>query len=76
MKRWNTSIYTVPNHGNRHMAIIGEVSMKWSCSDIKLFFGSNLNAGIMENQKTEIELKCSILNKFTGTGMPDSYKIN
>jgi hypothetical protein len=30
----------------------------------------------MENQKTEIKLKCAILNKFTETGMPDSYKIN
>jgi hypothetical protein len=42
----------------------------------KTVFGSNLNAKIMENQKTKIELKCAILNKFTGTGMPDSYKIN
>jgi hypothetical protein len=42
----------------------------------KTVFGSGLNAGIMENQKTEVELKCSILNKFTVTGMPDSYKIN
>jgi hypothetical protein len=39
-------------------------------------FGSVLNARIMENQKTEVDLKCSIPNKFAGTGMPDSCKVN
>jgi hypothetical protein len=42
----------------------------------KTVFGSGLNARIMENQKTEVDLKCSILNKFAGTGMPDSYISN
>lgn len=42
----------------------------------KTIFGGNMDARIIENQKTEVKLKCTILNKFIGTGMPDAYKIN
>jgi len=41
----------------------------------KKIFGGELGARTMENQKTEILLKCLILNKFTGIGMPNSYKV-
>jgi IS5 family transposase len=40
----------------------------------KTIFGGELDARIMENQKAEVLLKCLILNKFTGIGMPNSYK--
>jgi hypothetical protein len=41
----------------------------------KKIFGGELDARIMENQRTEILLKCMILNTFTGIGMPISYKV-
>jgi len=41
----------------------------------KKIFGGELDARKIENQKTEVRLKCDILNKFTGMGMPDSYKV-
>lgn len=41
----------------------------------KSIFGGELGARTMENQKVEILLKCLILNKFTGIGMPISYKV-
>jgi hypothetical protein len=41
----------------------------------KTIFGGELDACLIENQTTEIKLKCLLLNKFTGMGMPDSYKI-
>ena len=41
----------------------------------KAIFGGELDARKIENQITEVRLKSLLLNKFTGTGMPDSYKI-
>ena len=41
----------------------------------KKIFGGELDARTMENQRTEILLKCMILNKFTEIGMPISYKV-
>jgi len=41
----------------------------------KTIFGGELAARTIENQKTEVKLKALIINKFTGTGMPDSYKV-
>jgi hypothetical protein len=38
-------------------------------------FGGELDGRTVENQKTEVKLKCLTLNKFSGTGMPDAYKI-
>jgi hypothetical protein len=40
----------------------------------KIIFGDELDARTIKNQETEAKLKCCILNKFTGIGMPDSYK--
>ena len=41
----------------------------------KKIFGGELDTRIMENQRTEILLKCMILNTFTGIGIPISYKV-
>jgi hypothetical protein len=41
----------------------------------KTIFGGELKARKMENQITEVKLKCILLNKFTGMGLPNSYKI-
>jgi hypothetical protein len=41
----------------------------------KTIFGGELDARIIENQKTEAKLKCLILNKYTRVGMPNSYKV-
>jgi hypothetical protein len=40
-----------------------------------VFGGGELMARTKENQTTEVKLKCLLLNKFTGTGMPDAYKV-
>jgi hypothetical protein len=70
---WTTGTLKQLKHSHGyHRRSLNEVVM----FRYKTVFGSGLNARIMENQKTEVELKCSILNKFTGTGMPDSCKIN
>jgi hypothetical protein len=42
----------------------------------KTICGGELDAGTLKNQKTEVKLKCLILNKFIGTGMPDAYKLS
>ena len=42
----------------------------------KTIFGGSLSARKVENQITEAKLKCFILNKFTGIGMPDSYRVS
>lgn len=39
----------------------------------KTIFGGEMNARTMENQRAEAMLKCEILNKYTETGMPNSY---
>jgi hypothetical protein len=41
----------------------------------KTIFGGKLTARKMENQITEVKLKCMLLNRFTKMGMTDSYKI-
>ncbi len=41
----------------------------------KTIFGGELKARKIETQKAEVKLKCMLLNKFIGIGMPDSYKV-
>ncbi|KAA6349618.1 hypothetical protein EZS27_002946 [termite gut metagenome] len=41
----------------------------------KRIFGRELDGRTVENQKTEVKLKCLALNKFSGIGMPDAYKV-
>jgi hypothetical protein len=41
----------------------------------KTISGGKLATRKMENQISEVKLKCMLLNLFTRTGMPDSYKI-
>ena len=42
----------------------------------KTIFGGELDARTLKNQTTEVKLKCLVLNKFIGTGMPDAYKVS
>ncbi|KAA6324234.1 hypothetical protein EZS27_026417 [termite gut metagenome] len=42
----------------------------------KSLFGGESDAGTVENQKTEVKLKCLTLNKFIGIGMPDAYIVS
>ncbi len=37
---------------------------------MKQLFGGNLKNRKMENQKTEVRLRCKLLNKLTTLGMP------
>jgi len=41
----------------------------------KVTFGEKATARVIENQKTEANIKCKILNKFTQIGMPKSVRI-
>lgn len=41
----------------------------------KVIFGDKVSSRIEENQRTEVNIKCNILNKFTSIGMPKSVKI-
>lgn len=42
---------------------------------LKTIFGERLSARMMPNQKTEVKLKCAVLNQMTHLGMPDSYPV-
>lgn len=64
-KRWK-------QENGYHQKSLNEVAM----FRYKTIFGGELNARKKTNQVTEARLKCMLLNKFTGIGMPDSYKIN
>ena len=41
----------------------------------KSTFTGNMSARKMENQKTEVKLKCKILNMHRRQGMPFAYKV-
>ncbi|KAA6338943.1 hypothetical protein EZS27_013100 [termite gut metagenome] len=41
----------------------------------KTIFSGELNARTMDNQTTEVKLKCLLLNKFKEIGMPVSYQV-
>ena len=42
---------------------------------VKTTFTGEVSARCIENQTTELLLECSILNRFTHLGMPDSYPV-
>ncbi|NEQ55167.1 MAG: IS5 family transposase, partial [Leptolyngbya sp. SIO3F4] len=42
---------------------------------VKTIFTGKVSARCIGNQTTELLLECSILNKFTHLGMPDSYPV-
>jgi hypothetical protein len=74
----NRAVEFINKHGSKawkeqngyHRRSLNEVVM----FRYKTIFGGELSARISENQNTEIKLKCLVLNKFIGTGMPDAYK--
>ena len=41
----------------------------------KIIFGDKVEARTEENQKTEVLIKCKILNRFAQEGIPNSCKI-
>jgi hypothetical protein len=41
----------------------------------KIIFGDKASSRTEETQRTEVNIKCKILNKFTSIGMPKSVKI-
>ena len=54
---------------------------RWSLNEVVMFrymtiFGGKLDARTLKNQASEVKLKCLVLNKFIGIGMPDSYKVS
>ena len=42
---------------------------------VKTLFTGEVSARCFENQTTELLLECSIINRFTHLGMPDSYAV-
>jgi hypothetical protein len=75
----NQAVEYIQNHGSKkwkikhgyHKRSLNEVGM----FRYKKIFGGELEARKIENQTTEVRMKCFLLNKFTAIGMPDSYKI-
>jgi hypothetical protein len=41
----------------------------------KTLFGDHLSARELARQKTEARIKCAALNRMTGVGMPESYRV-
>ena len=41
----------------------------------KTAHGGGLNSRVIENQKTEVKIKCKVLNVFRGIAVPNSYKV-
>ncbi|MFG6105995.1 IS5 family transposase [Leptothoe sp. EHU-05/26/07-4] len=56
---------------NYHRRSLSETAMY----RIKTIFTGEVSERCIENQTTELLLECSILNKFTHLGMPDSYPV-
>ena len=42
----------------------------------KTILTGELDARKIENQKTEVKLKCAMLNKFLAIGMPEAYRVS
>ena len=59
------------DHSGYHRRSLNEVVM----FRYKTSFGGELSARKIENQITEVKLKCLILNMYALLGMPDSYKV-
>ena len=55
-----------------HQRSLNEVGM----FRYKTIFTGNLDARKIENQKTEVKLKCAMLNKFLRIGMPKAYLVS
>jgi hypothetical protein len=56
---------------NYHQRSLSETAMY----RYKMIFGDKVEARTEENQKTEVFIKCKILNRFRQEGMPNSYKV-
>lgn len=75
----NQAIEYIRQHGSNkwkeemkyHQRSLNEVVM----FRYKTIFGGELDARKIENQKMEVNLKCSLLNMFNRIGMPNSYKV-
>jgi len=63
-KEWKKEI-------NYHQRSLSETAMY----RYKVIFGDKVEARTEENQKTEVLIKCKILNRFGQEGMPNSYKV-
>ncbi len=75
----NQAVKEIEEHGSKQWKI-EQGYHKRSLNEVVMFrykkiFSGELDARKIENQKTEVRLKCDILNKFTRIGMPDSYKV-
>jgi len=71
----NEAVEYIQNHGVKQWKIEHGYH-KRSLNETAMFrFKTELGARIIENQKAEALLKCLILNKFTGIGMPISEKV-
>lgn len=57
---------------NYHRRSLAETTM----FRYKIIFGARLRTRLVENQFNEMALNCAALNRMTGLGMPDSYRVN
>jgi hypothetical protein len=59
----------INNYGNRNKSETG-------IKRYKVIVGNKLHSRLLEKQKNEIVISCSVLNKMTSLGMPKSQKIS
>lgn len=78
LQQRNEAVLFINEHGSKEWKIRNGYH-KRSLNEVVMFryktiFGAEMNARKMDNQSVEAKLKCAILNKYTTTGMPVSYK--
>lgn len=78
LQQRNQAVEFIQEHG-REQWKIKEGYHERSLNEVSIFrfkgtFTANLSARRMDNQKTEVALKCKILNIFNRQGMPLAYK--
>jgi IS5 family transposase len=79
LQQRNQAVAFIEQHGRKawkikegyHRRSLNEVAM----FRYKTSFSANMSARNMESQKTEVALKCKILNRYRQQGMPAAYKV-
>ena len=79
LKQRNEAVEFIEGHDRKEWKI-KEGYHRRSLNEVGMFryktsFSDNMSARNMESQKTEVALKCKILNKYRQQGMPLAYKV-
>jgi hypothetical protein len=79
LKQRNEAVVFIEEHDRKQWKVKEDYHQR-SLSEVGVFrykttFTANMSARKMENQQTEVALKCKILNTYSNQGMPLSYKV-